>query len=213
MCGTFLRENREIPLTPEADGAAGRFGKASGQTPKVHVNGKSDGSVVPTKQSNNAEGLATEAVEGSDPIKGNTSEQNTSRTQSRPDVPSALDRVRKAAMTDKKMRFTALLHHVSLDRLRTAYFSSKKDAAAGVDRVTWQHYGQQLEENLQRLHSDVHRGAYRAKPTRRVYIPKSDGRRRRLGIATLEDKIVQRALVQVMNAIYGAPGKLGAFSG
>jgi RNA-directed DNA polymerase len=202
MCGTFMRENREIPLTPEADGAAGRFGKAIGRTPKTHVNGKSDGSVLPAKQPNNAEGLAAEAAEGRDPIKGNTSEQNTSRTQSRPDVPSALDRVRKAAMTDKKMRFTALLHHVSLDRLRTAYFSSKKDAAAGVDGITWQHYGQQLEENLQRLHSEVHRGAYRAKPTRRVYIPKSDGRQRPLGIATLEDKIVQRALVEVMNAIY-----------
>jgi group II intron reverse transcriptase/maturase len=202
MCGTFLRENREIPLTPEADGAAGRFGKAIGQTPKTHVNGKSDGSVIPAKQPNNAEGLAAEAAEGRDPIKGNTSKQNTSRTQSRPDVPSALDRVRKVAMTDKKMRFTALLHHVSLDRLRTAYFSSKKDAAARVDGVTWQHYGQQLEENLQRLHSEVHAGAYRAKPTRRVYIPKSDGRQRPLGIATLEDKILQRALVEVMNAIY-----------
>lgn len=141
-------------------------------------------------------------VEGRDPIKGNTSEQNTSRTQCRPDVPSALDRVRMAVMRDKKMRFTALLHHVCLDRLRTAYFSSKKDAAAGVDGITWQHYGQQLEENLQRLHSKVHTGAYRAKPTRRVYIPKPDGRQRPLGIATLEDKIVQRALVEVMNAIY-----------
>ena len=131
-----MRENREIPLTPEADGAAGRFGKAIGQTPEVHVDGKSDGSVLPTKQPNNAEGPAAEAVEGRDLIKGNTSKQNTSRTQSRPDVPSALDRVRKAAMTDKKMRFTALLHHVTLDRLRTAYFSSKKDAAAGVDGIT-----------------------------------------------------------------------------
>jgi RNA-directed DNA polymerase len=202
MCGTFMRENREIPLTPGADGASGRFGKAIGQTPKMHVDGKSDGSVIPAKQPNNAEGSAAEAVEGRDPIKGNTSEQNTSRTQSRPDVPSALDRVRKAAMRDKKMRFTALLHHVCLDRLRTAYFSSKKDAAAGVDGITWQHYGQQLEENLQRLHSKVHTGAYRAKPTRRVYIPKPDGRQRPLGIATLEDKIVQRALVEVMNAIY-----------
>jgi hypothetical protein len=141
MCGTFLRENREIPLTPEGDGAAGRFGKAIGQTPKTYVNGKSDGSVLPAKQPNNAKGPAAEVVEGRDPIKGNTSKQNTSRTQSRPDVPSALERVRKSARKDKKMRFTALLHHVNLDRLRTAYFSSKKDAAAGVDGITWQHYG------------------------------------------------------------------------
>jgi len=202
MCGAFLRENREIPLTLAADGAAGRSGKAIGRTTEMHVDGKSDGSVVPAKQPNNADGLAAEAVEGRDPIKGNTSGQNTSRTQSRSDVSSALDRVRRAAKRDKKMRFTALLHHVTVDRLRTAYFSSKKHAAAGVDGVTWQHYGEQLEENLQRLHSEVHRGAYRAKPTRRVYIPKPDGRQRPLGIATLEDKIVQRALVEVMNAIY-----------
>jgi RNA-directed DNA polymerase len=136
MCGTFLRENREIPLTPETDGAAGRFGKVISQTLKMHVNGKSDGSVIPTKQPNNAEGPAAEAVEGRDPIKGNTSEQNTSRTQSRPDVPSALDRVRKVAIKDKKMRFTALLHHVCMDRFthRVLFF---EEGCGGGGR--WDH--------------------------------------------------------------------------
>jgi RNA-directed DNA polymerase len=185
-----------------ADGAAGRPGKANRRNPGMHVDGKSDGSVVPTKQPNKAEGMAAEAVEGRGPIKGNTSKQNVSRTQSRNDAHSALERVRKAAKADKKKRFTALLHHVDVDRLREAYFTSKKHAAAGVDGVTWQHYGEQLEGNLQALHARVHRGAYRAKPSRRVYIPKPDGRQRPLGIAALEDKILQSAVVSVMNAIY-----------
>ena len=185
-----------------SDGIAGRSGKANRRTPGMHVDGKSDGSVLPTKQPNNADGLAAVAVEGRDPIKGNTSKQNVSRTQSRTDAHSALDRVRKAAKADRKRRFTALLHHVSVDRLREAYLASKKHAAAGIDGVTWQHYGEQLEENLRALHTRVHRGAYRAKPSRRVYIPKPDGRQRPLGIAALEDKILQRAVVLVMNAIY-----------
>jgi RNA-directed DNA polymerase len=202
MCGTFLRENREIPLMPAVDGTAGRSGKAIGRTPEMHVGGKSDGSVLPTKQPNKAEGLAAEGAEGRDPIKGNTDEQNASRTQSRVDAHSALERVRKAAKADKRKRFTALLHHVSVDRLREAYLTSKKYAAAGVDHVTWQHYGEHLEENLRDLHARVHRGTYRAKPSRRVYIPKADGRQRPLGIAAMEDKILQRAVVGVMNCIY-----------
>ena len=170
-----------------ADGAPDRPGKANRRNPGMHVDGKSDGSVVPTKQPNNAEGTAAEVVEGRDSIKGNTGKQNASRTQSRNDAPSALERVRKAAKADKKKRFTALLHHVDVDRLREAYLTSKKHAAAGVDGVTWQHYGEQLEDNLRALHARVHRGAYRAKPSRRVYIPKPDGRQRPLGIAALED--------------------------
>ncbi len=202
MCGTFLRENREIPLTPVAGGAAGRSGKAIGRTLEMHVDGKSDRSVVPAKQPNNADGTAAEAAEGRGLIKGNTDGQNASRTQSRADATNALERVRKAAKADKKKRFTALLHHVTVDRLREAYLTSKKYAAAGVDHVTWQHYGERLEDNLRDLHARVHRGAYRAQPTRRVYIPKADGRQRPLGIAALEDKVLQRAVVEVMNAIY-----------
>ena len=184
------------------DGGTDRSGKANRRNPGMHVDGKSDGFVVPAKQPNNAEGMAAEVVEGRDSIKGNTGKQNASRTQSRIDAPSALERVRKAAMADKKKRFTALLHHVDVDRLREAYLTSKKHAAAGVDGVTWQHYGEQLEDNLRALRARVHRGAYRAKPSRRVYIPKPDGRQRPLGIAALEDKILQSAVVSVMNAIY-----------
>src|SRR6202040_1469490 len=115
----------------------------------------------------------------------------------------ALERVRQAASKDKKVRFTALLHHIyNLETLRMAYFSLKKEAAPGVDGETWRHYGEQLEGNLQELAERLKRGAYRAKPVRRVFIPKADGRQRPLGVPVLEDKIVQRAAVGGLNAIY-----------
>jgi RNA-directed DNA polymerase len=118
------------------------------------------------------------------------------------DASSALGRVREVARRDKGARFTALLHHVSLGRLRRAYWAIRPQAAPGVDGVTWAEYGQALEANLQDLHERVQAGRYRAKPSRRVYIPKADGRQRPLGIASLEDKIVQRAVVEVLNAVY-----------
>jgi group II intron reverse transcriptase/maturase len=124
-------------------------------------------------------------------------------TPSRTNAPSALERVRQVAKTDRKTRFTALLHHVyHLDRLRAAYFSLKKDAAPGVDGETWRHYGETLEAHLHDLSERLKRGAYRAKPVRRVYIAKEDGRQRPLGVPALEDKIVQCATVEVLNAIY-----------
>ncbi|MHB2022559.1 MAG: group II intron reverse transcriptase/maturase [Mycobacteriales bacterium] len=110
--------------------------------------------------------------------------------------------MRQAARKDKSARFTALLHHVTVDRLRRAYWAINPKAATGVDGVTWGAYGCDLEANLQDLHARVHRGAYRAKPSRRAYIAKADGRARPLGIASLEDKILQRAVVEVLNAIY-----------
>lgn len=118
--------------------------------------------------------------------------------------PSALDRVRGIAEKDKGARFTALLHHVDVDRLRAAYWALNPRAATGVDGVTWREYGADLEENLRDLHARVHRGGYRAKPSRRAYIPKPDGRPRPLRIATLEDKLLQRAVVEVLNAVYEA---------
>jgi len=165
--------------------------------------GKSDGPVVPGKLPNKAGKPAAEAVEGRGPAKGNSPERNALRTQSREGAPSALERVRQAAGRERKQRFTALLHHVyDIDRLRTAYLALKRDAAAGVDGETWRHYGEDLEANLQDLALRLKRGAYRAKPVRRAYIPKADGRQRPLGVPTLEDKIVQRAVVEVLNAIY-----------
>jgi len=165
--------------------------------------GKSDGPVVPGKLPNKAGKPAAEAVEGRGLTKGNSPERNALRTQSREGAPSALERVRQAAGRERKQRFTALLHHVyDIDRLRTAYLALKRDAAAGVDGETWRHYGEDLEANLQDLALRLKRGAYRAKPVRRAYIPKADGRQRPLGVPTLEDKIVQRAVVEVLNAIY-----------
>jgi group II intron reverse transcriptase/maturase len=129
-------------------------------------------------------------------------EQNAARTLCRITAPSALDRVRQAARKDRKAKFTALLHHVTIDRLREAYLALQRRAAVGVDGVTWSAYGENLEDRLLDLHRRLHQGAYRARPSRRVYIPKPDGRQRPLGIASLEDKLVQRAIVEVLNAIY-----------
>jgi len=165
--------------------------------------GKSDSPVVPAKSPNKAGQPAAEGMEGRGLAKGNLPQQNASRTPSREDALSALERVRQAAAKDKKLRFTALLHHIyDLETLRRAYFSLKKEAASGMDGKTWRHYGETLEDNLQDLSHRLKRGAYRAKPVRRVYIDKSDGRKRPLGVPVLEDKIVQRATVEVLNAIY-----------
>src|ERR1700680_4717837 len=165
--------------------------------------GKSDRPTVPEKSPNNAGQPVAEGMEGRGLAKGNLPQQNASRTPSRTDALSALERVRQAAKKDKKLRFTALLHHIyDPERLREAYLCLKKEAAPGVDGETWRHYGETLEDNLQDLSHRLKRGAYRAKPVRRVFIPKADGRQRPLGVPALEDKIVQRAAVEVLNAIY-----------
>src|SRR5438094_10421025 len=165
--------------------------------------GKSDRPVVPGKSSNNARASAEEGMEGRGLAKGNLLEQNASRTPSRSDAPSALERVRQAAKGDKQLRFTALLHHIyNPETLRLAYFSLKREAAPGVDGETWRRYGETLETTLRDLSDRLKRGAYRAKPVRRVYIPKADARQRPLGVTALEDKLVQRAAVEVLNAIY-----------
>lgn len=190
-------------MSPVDDGTAGRAGKAWSHTPVMNEVGKSDEPIVPVKRPNNAAKAVAEAVEGRGEAKGNAAKRNADRTQSRSSpAHSELDRVRSRARKDKEAKFTALLHHVTVGRLRTAFVQLKKDAAPGVDGVTWEQYGEQLEENLREVHARLHRGAYRAKPSRRTYIPKADGRQRPLGIASLEDKLVQRAVVEVMNAIY-----------
>jgi RNA-directed DNA polymerase len=163
---------------------------------------KSDGRVVPVKLSNNAQGGAVEIVEGRRSAKGNTTSETRPGLSAGQGALSELGRVRRVAAMDREARFTALLHHVDVDRLRAAYWVLKPKAAPGVDGVTWADYGLELEDNLTDLHARVHRGAYRARPSRRVYIPKPDGRLRPLGVAALEDKILQRALVEVLNAIY-----------
>ncbi len=164
---------------------------------------KSDRPVVPAKAPNKAEQSAAEGPEGRGLAKGNLQRQNAHRTQSRESAHNALERVRQAARRDRKTRFTALLHHVSdIDALRKAYLGLEREAAPGVDGQTWQDYGKDLETNLKDLSDRLERGAYQAKPVRRVYIPKADGRQRPLGVPVLEDKIVQRATVEVLNALY-----------
>jgi len=168
--------------------------------------GKSDRSIVPTKPSNKGGSTAAppaEGVEGRERPKGNSAEQNRSRAQIRSDLQSALDRVRQAAVRDTGLQFTTLWHHVTnVDRLREAYLGLKRSAAPGVDGVTWKAYREDLESNLGDLSDRLNRGAYRAKPVKRAFIPKEDGRQRPLGVTALEDKIVQRATVEVLNAVY-----------
>ena len=163
---------------------------------------KSDRPVLPVKLPNNAARAAAEAVEGRGLREGNAASKTRPGRSAGQGAPSALGRVRRIAVQDKEARFTALLHHVDIDRLRAAYWALAPKAAPGVDGVTWEDYGQDLEENLRDLHARVHRGAYRAKPSRRAYIPKADGRLRPLGISALEDKLLQRAVVEVLNAVY-----------
>ena len=171
---------------------------------KAHMHGgrESHSGIVPTKRSNEGRGGPKEIVEGRPLTKENAEEPNPNRTPRREIGPSGLDRVRQAAKGDEKMRFTALLHHVSVDLLRNSYYNLKKGAAAGVDGMTWQEYGGNLEERLADLHGRIHSGGYHAKPSRRVWIPKADGRQRPLGIAALEDKIAQAAVVKVLNQIW-----------
>src|SRR3954471_7988657 len=168
----------------------------------MHERGKSDSPVVPAKPPNMAASAAAEAVEGRRLAKGNAASETRPGRRAGMSAPSELERVRQVAQRDREARFTALLHHVSVDRLRAAYGALRPQAAPGVDGVTWRDYGRDLEANLRALHARVQRGGYRARPSRRAYIPKADGRLRPLGIAALEDKILQRAVVEVLNAVY-----------
>ena len=165
---------------------------------------KSDSLIVPAKPANKAGHAAAELVEGSSGTERNAELQSTVRTQSREAVSQAQGRIRGAITRDKKEKLTALLHHISIDLLDEAFYELKEDAAPGVDGLTWTDYEPNLERNLEDLHARIHRGAYRALPSRRIFIPKPDGRQRPLAIAALEDKIVQRATVAVLNAIYEA---------
>src|SRR3982075_3225570 len=162
----------------------------------------SDPAIVAVKPTNKAGQPAAELVEPRAGAEGNVSQQSTGRAQYRGTVSQALARIRQAARQRKKEKFTALFHHVSIAHLAEAFSELKENAAAGVDGLTCRDYEQHLERNLEDLHARVHRGAYRALPSRRVYIPKPDGRQRPIAVAALEDKIVQRATAAVLSAIY-----------
>jgi RNA-directed DNA polymerase len=168
----------------------------------THGREKSDSAIVARKPTNNVGQSTAEPVEPRAEAEGNASQQSTCRAQHRESVSQALERIRQAARQRRKEKFTALFHHLTIDLLEYAFDELKKDAAAGVDGLTWKEYDANLEDNLEDLHARLHRGAYRALPSRRVYIPKPDGRQRPLAVAALEDKIVQRATVTVLNAIF-----------
>lgn len=181
-----------------------RSGKAISQTPDMHVAEKSDGRVVPTKDPNKGDRKSSaEGLEGRRPTKEN-SRQSTPVPGAAPDMggSSRLSWVREVARQGKRKRFTTLLHHVTVEQLKVSFFALKREASPGVDGVTWQAYATDLDTRLPELHGRVQQGSYRAQPSKRVYIPKDDGRLRPLGMAALEDKIVQHAVGTVLNVIY-----------
>src|SRR5450759_428663 len=196
-----MHENREsswMSWLPQQD----RSAKAINRTADVNVQEQSDCVVVPMNQPNKEGPPSAEVGEGRTQTEENIVPSHMHPTQSGKRMSQGLNGVRKAATDRKQERFTALLHHLTVGLLRDSFFALKRKAAPGVDGVTWQEYETGLEDRLVDLHSRVHRGAYRAKPSRRVYIPKADGRQRPLGIAALEDKIVQQAVVTILNQIY-----------
>ena len=197
-----MHENRETSETPAAEPSCRSAGEGLGQTARVHVCEESHSGVVPMNHSNKDTRSSAESEEGRPLIKENAGQSNTHPTQSGKGVSQGLAGVRKAAREHKEMKFTALLHHLTVDLLRDSFYSLKKKAAPGVDGVTWQEYESGVENRLVDLHGRVHRGAYRALPSRRVYLQKEDGRQRPLGVAALEDKIVQQAVVTILKQIY-----------
>src|ERR1700730_6216098 len=197
-----MHENRETSEMPEANIRNRPAGEGQGRTARMHVFEESDSGTVPMNHLNKNGKPLTESEEGRPLVKENTHQSSTHSTQSEVRVSQGLAGVRKAAKERKGMKFTALLHHLTVGLLREGFYALKRKAAPGVDGVTWEEYESGLEGRLADLHSRVHRGAYRAQPSRRVYIPKADGRQRPLGIAALEDKVVQHAVVTILNQIY-----------
>src|SRR5438876_11531602 len=196
-----MHENREISRT-SCSKEQDRSAKAINQTADMHVPEKSDCAVVPVNQSNREAQASAEAGEGRAQTKENIVQSHMRPTQSGQRVSQGLHGVRQAARKRKQERFTALLHHLNVGLLRDSFYALQRQASPGIDGVKWQEYETGLEDRLVDLHNRVHRGAYRAKPSRRVYIPKADGRQCPLGIAALEDKLVQQAVATILNQIY-----------
>src|SRR5213595_3137757 len=197
-----MHENRETSETPAAQPCGRSAGEGKSHTARAYVFEESHSGIVPMNHSNKDGKPSAESAEGRPLIKENACQPNTYSTQSGKGVSQGLAGVRKAARENKEMKFTALLHHLTIDLLRESFYSLKRKAAPGVDGVTWQEYELGVEDRLVDLHGRVHRGAYRAQPSRRVYIEKADGRQRPLGVAALEDKIVQQAVATILNQIY-----------
>jgi hypothetical protein len=201
MSGSFLHRSWEISSVPEPQGTGGT-GKAASRNPVINAGEKSDTPIRPEKSPNKGM-LPAEAMEERGVAKGNTNQTPASRTQSRNyDASRGMEGVREAARSNKRLRFTALLHHITPKLLTQSFYALKRQASAGVGGVTWKEYESLLPERIPKLHREIHTGAYRALPLRRVFIPKADGRQRPLGIASIEDKVVQQAVSTVLNMIY-----------
>src|ERR1700726_4411084 len=197
-----MHENRETSGAPRPERERGRSAKAQSHKAGAHALEESDRTILSMNQTNKEERSSAEPGEKRVRAKENIVQPNTHPTQSGERVSQGLGGVREVAKKRRQERFTALLHHVSVDLLRVSYYALKRQAAPGVDGVRWEEYETGLENRLTDLHGRVHRGAYRAQPSRRVYIPKADGRQRPLGVAALEDKVVQQAVVTILNQIY-----------
>jgi RNA-directed DNA polymerase len=197
-----LRGNRDSPCPTRQIEPRYALGNRKDK-PTMNGDGQSDSKKVPKKSPNETRKLDEEEMEGNELTKGMEERGNVCQAQNWESMTNKLQLIREKAKADKEMRFTTLMHHVySVDNLREAYLGIKRDAAPGVDGETWQSYGVNVEARLKDLSDRLKRGAYRAKPVRRVYIPKPDGTKRPLGVTALEDKIVQRTTVEVLNAIY-----------
>ena len=199
-----MHENRETSGASRSNQDRDRSEKAIRRTADRHAPEESDHAIVPVNLSNKEKQSSAEMGEERAWARENIAQSSTSPTPSGKRVSQGLRGVREAAKARKQERFTALLHHVTIDLLRESFYALKRNAAPGVDGVTWQEYETGVEGRLADLHSRMHRGAYRAQPSRRVYIPTADGRQRPQGIATLEDKVVQQAVVTILNQIYEA---------
>src|SRR6266446_6659361 len=197
-----MHENRETSETPAAQPGRRSAGEGPSHKARAYVSEESHNGIVPMNHSNKDGKLSAESGEGRPLIKENARQSNTYPTQSGKGVSQGLAGVRKAARENKGMKFTALLHHLTVDLLRESFYSLKRKAAPGVDGVTWQEYEDGLEDRLTDLQGRVHRGAYRATPSRRVYIEKADGRQRPLAVPAIEDKLVQHAVVTILSQIY-----------
>lgn len=198
MSGSYLHRSWEVSSTPDAalSGGAGKGNRNSA----IDVDEKSDAPIVPEKLPN--KGKSAEVVEGRDAAKGNAGEAPAGRTLSRETVSKGLEGIRENAKRNRRIKFTALLHHITPSLLVESFYDLNKTAAVGVDGVTWRDYESHLYGRVHELHREIHTGAYRAQASRRSYILKMDGKLRPLGIAAVEDKIVQQAVVKVLSAIY-----------
>lgn len=200
--GNIMHENRETWSASVAQVSGRPVGKGESRTTHGSAGQESDLGIVPMKGSNKGGQPTAESLEGRPGTKENVRQPHMRPTQGGPRMSQGLEGVRQVAEERKQEKFTALLHHLTIDLLRESFYRIKRSAAAGVDEVTWNEYVQGVEDRIAGLHDRVHRGAYRAQPSRRAYILKGDGRQRPLGIAALEDKIVQRAVTQILNQIY-----------